>query len=486
MNFCVENLNDTDRFEIVRFSTESEPLFEKLVEAKKENRDKALNFIKDLRPIGGTAIADALDKALAMKPGDASRPFVVVFLTDGRPTIGETDEDRLVAKVARDNASTTRIFSFGIGTDINTHLLDKITERTKAASQFVLPEEDLEVKVSNFFTKIKEPLLTNIKLEVPAGVKVTKLYPNPLPDLFRGEQLVLAGRYSGDGEGDVVMEGTLNGVPKRMTQKVKFSANETGNEFIAQLWALRRVGWLLDEIRLRGESKELRDEVVDLARRYAIVTPYTSYLIVEDEARRGVPLSMRSLQLLDQDREAQNFYRKGWNDLSEAKDGYNGTLAGRANAALKNAQAPALALDRARTENFGGVIAGNAPASETAAGGIIAGKPSSADGNYARGYNFEAAKREKLLGTAAEVQRRVNAVDQATCWVNGKAFSQNGNLWCDTSVQAVKTDAPRTRVQFASKEYFELLTKKPESAQWLALGNNVTFTLADTVYEIYE
>ncbi len=486
MNFCVENLNDTDRFEIVRFSTESEPLFEKLVDANKGNRDKALNFIKDLRPIGGTAIADALDKALSMKPVDASRPFVVVFLTDGRPTIGETDEDRLVAKVARDNASTTRIFCFGIGTDINTHLLDKITERTKAASQFVLPEEDLEVKVSNFFTKIKEPLLTNIKLEFPAGVKVTKLYPNPLPDLFRGEQLVLAGRYSGDGEGDVALEGTLNGVPKRMTQKVKFSANETGNEFIAQLWALRRVGWLLDEIRLRGESKELRDEVVDLARRYAIVTPYTSYLIVEDEARRGVPVTSRSFQLLDQDREAQNFYRKSWGDLSEAKDGYNGALAGRANSALKNAQAPALALDRARTENLGGVIAGNAPATEAAAGGIIAGKPSLADGNYSGGYNFEAAKREKLLGTAAEVQRRVNAVDQATCWVNGKAFSQNGNLWCDTSVQAVKGDTKRTRVQFASKEYFDLLTAKPESAQWLALGNNVTFTLADQVYEIYE
>ena len=486
MNFCVENLNDADRFEIVRFSTESEPLFEKLVDATKPNRDKALDFIKDLRPIGGTAIADALEKALSMKPANATRPFMVVFLTDGKPTIGETDEDRIVARVARDQASTTRIFSFGIGTDINTHLLDKITERTKAASQFVLPEEDLEVKVSNFFTKIKEPLLTNLKLEFPAGVKVTKLYPSPLPDLFRGEQLVLCGRYSGDGEGDVVLEGTLNGVPKRMNQKVKFSANESGNGYIAQLWALRRVGWLLDEIRLRGESQELRDEVVDLARRYAIVTPYTSYLIVEDEARRGVPVASRSFQLLDRDRGAQDYLRKSWGDMREAKDGYNGALAGRANAALKNAQAPAAALDRAKTENYGGVIAGNTAQSDMSAGGAIAGKPTTAAGDYSGGYNFDAAKKTPLLGTAAEVQRRVNSVEQQTRLVNGKSFAQNGANWSDTAVQSVKQDAKRNRVQFASPEYFELLTKKPESAPWLALGNSVTFALGDEVYEIYE
>ena len=223
MTFCIENLNDSDRFEIVRFSTEAEPVFEKLTEATRANREKALDAVKGFKPIGGTAIADALESAQKLRPGDASRPFLIVFLTDGKPTIGETDEDRIVARVARDQSATTRIFSFGIGTDINTMLLDKITERTKAASQFVLPEEDLEVKVSNFFTKIKEPLLTNLKLEFPSGVRVSKLYPTPLPDLFRGDQLVLAGRYSGDGEGDVTLDGTLNGTPKRMSQRMRSS-----------------------------------------------------------------------------------------------------------------------------------------------------------------------------------------------------------------------------------------------------------------------
>jgi Ca-activated chloride channel family protein len=474
LSFCVENLNDTDRFEIVRFSTESEPLFEKLVDASRGNRDKALDFIKGLKPIGGTAIADALENAQKLRPENNARPFVIVFLTDGKPTIGETDEERIVAKVAREQGAATRIFCFGIGTDINTHLLDKIAERTKAVSQFVLPEEDLEVKVSNFFMKIKEPLLTNLKLEFPGSVRVTKLYPNPLPDLFRGDQLVLAGRYSGDGDGDIILDGTLNGVPKRMTHRVKFTGKESSNEFIAQLWALRRVGWLLDEVRLRGESKELRDEVVDLARRYAIVTPYTSYLIVEDEARRGVPVAQRSLQMLDRDQEAQTFYRKSWGDMREKKDGYDGALAGRGNQSLKAAEAPGVALGKARSESLGGVIAGNAaPADASAASSIIAG-----------GYSGKPAP--TLRGTAGEVQSKLAAVEQQTRWVNGKAFAQNGANWSDTTVQAVKADAKRNRVQFASKEYFDLLTDKPESAQWLALGNSVTFALNDEVYEIYE
>jgi len=477
MAFCVENLNDTDRFELVRFSTEAEPFFEKLTEATKANRDKAQDFIKSLKPIGGTAIADALERSLKLKPTGNSRPFVIVFLTDGKPTIGETDEERIVARVAPDQASTTRIFCFGIGTDINTHLLDKIAERTRAASQFVLPEEDLEVKVSNFFTKIKEPLLTNLKLDFPAGVKVTKLYPNPLPDLFRGEQLVLAGRYSGDGEGDLVLDGTLNGQPKRMAQRVKFSGREPDNGFIAQLWALRRVGWLLDEVRLRGENKELRDEIVDLARRYAIVTPYTSYLIVEDEARRGVPVAARSFQMLDKNAEAQSFYRKSWGDLSGKKDGYDGALAGRQNQSLKEAAAPGVALEKARTEGLGGVIAGNAaPSDASAVGAGASGGPGSYAGKSAA----------RLRGTAGDVQTKLADIEQQTRWVNGKAFTQNGANWSDTDVQSVKQDAKRNRVQFASKEYFDLLTNKPEAAQWLALGRNVQFTIGAELYDVYE
>src|ERR1039458_5089214 len=181
LQFCVRNLNDGDRFEIIRFSTEVEPLFERLVKATEQNRAKADEFIKALKPIGGTAIDDALQKALALRPGGSDRPFVVIFLTDGRPTIGTTDEEQIIADVKRASQGHTRVFCFGIGTDVNTHLLDRITEDTRAVSQYVLPEEDLEVKVSSFFSKIKEPVLTNPTLKFTGGIRTTKLSPSPLP-----------------------------------------------------------------------------------------------------------------------------------------------------------------------------------------------------------------------------------------------------------------------------------------------------------------
>jgi Ca-activated chloride channel family protein len=476
MTFCIENLNDADRFEIVRFSTEAEPVFEKLTEATRANRDKALDAVKGFKPIGGTAIADALESAQKLRPGDASRPFLIVFLTDGKPTIGETDEDRIVARVARDQSATTRIFSFGIGTDINTMLLDKITERTKAASQFVLPEEDLEVKVSNFFTKIKEPLLTNLKLDFPSGIRVSKLYPTPLPDLFRGDQLVLAGRYSGEGEGDVTLDGTLNGTPKRMSQRMTFKG-DSSHEFIAQLWALRRVGFLLDEIRLRGENKEIRDEVVDLARRFAIVTPYTSYLIVEDEARRGIPLAAQSFGRLSQDDRLRRQLGQSWSDYAADKDGYVGTLNARSNSYFKQAERPAETQLQALSEAK--VAAAAKAAAPVTAPGAMAGRGGSVTLNSG-GIAVTGT------GQIADNVKQLDAVEQQARWVNGKAFTQNGATWNDTAVQKAKSDARRNRVQFGSKEYFDLLTQEPESAQWLALGNNVTFALRDQIYEVYE
>ena len=205
----------------------------------------------------------------------------------------------------------TRVFCFGIGTDVNTHLLDRITEDTRAVSQYVLPEEDLEVKVSNFFSKIKEPVLTNPTLKFTGGIRATRLYPSPLPDLFKGEQLVLVGRYSGKGDAAVMVEGAVNGAARKFAYEVNFPDDASENEFIPRLWATRRVGYLLDEIRLHGENAELRDEVTELARKYSIVTPYTAYLILEDETHRNVPARMRSLQGFGGDRDAQHSSGEG-------------------------------------------------------------------------------------------------------------------------------------------------------------------------------
>jgi len=464
LQFCVENLNSSDRFEIVRFSTEVEPLFDKLVDANQRNRDRAEEFIKDLKPIGGTAIDDALAKALELKPA-GDRPFVIIFLTDGKPTIGTTAEKQIVDRVKRANEGSTRIFCFGIGTDLNTHLLDKITEETRATSQYVLPEEDLEVKVSNFFSKIKEPVLANPMLRFNGDVRITKLYPSPLPDVFRGDQLVLVGRHTGKGDAAVILEGTVNGARRKFTYEVTFPRDSSDYEFIPRLWATRRVGHLLDEIRLRGENSELRDEVTDLARKYGIVTPYTAYLIVEDEDRRRVPLSMQSLPQIYSDSAVRREAAQNWDAFNTAKDGEKAVAGARYGLALKGATAPASAANESLAEAQRGL------------GGEV----------FARRYGMSGGGSASVqpVTPPQDSKERLAQYSQPGRFINSKNFYQNSTQWVDADVQKAQ-NAKRQRIQFNSTEYFAFAAKDSRALPYLALGQNVQFVLDDTVYEIYD
>lgn len=467
LEFCVENLNDEDRFQLIRFSTEVEPLFDGLVAADKHNRKRAGDYIKELKPIGGTAIDEALHQALVLQSREGEtrykstgRPFVIIFLTDGKPTIGNTDENQIVEHVKHANGDRTRVFCFGIGTDVNTHLLDKITEETRAFSQYVLPEEDLEVKVSNFFSKIKEPVLADPVLRFTGEVRVTKLYPAPLPDVFRGDQLVLVGRFSGRGDSAVVLEGNVDGARREFTYEVSFPRREDAHEFIPRLWATRRVGYLLDEIRLHGENSELKDEVTDLARKYGIVTPYTAYLIVEDEDRRRVPLSLQSLPQLNTDTLARREAADNWRYFNRDKDGERAVAGARYGLALKSAAAPA-----------------------------AAGEAASVEANRALGIGGASSGRVGSLVAPTPVEQsktRLAQYSQQTRYIGGKNFFQNAsNQWVDAAAQKLP-HTRRQRIQFNSAEYFAFAAKEVRALPYLALGQNLQFVLDDTLYEIYE
>jgi len=487
--FCVENLNANDRFEVMRFSTDTESLFGSLSEANKANRGRAEDFIKDLKPLGGTAIDDALKKALALQTAASSsetttptrnpessiqhpvpgtqHPFVVIFLTDGLPTIGSTDENQIVSNVKSASHRSARVFCFGIGHDVNTHLLDKITEETRAVSQYVLPEEDIEIKVSAFFAKIKDPVLTNPNLSFTGGIRTSRLYPSPLPDVFQGEQLVLVGRYSGSGASAAIVEGTVDGARKRFTYDLHFPDNAGAYDFIPRLWATRRVGYLLEEIRLHGENSELKDEVTELARKYSIVTPYTAYLIVEDEKRRDVPMAMQSLPQLQVDAAARSRLGGYSSEVMRQRYGLAPVTQSRSELAFKSANAPAEAVSAGNAEAQRGLTATrpNASAVPATSGGKGSPTPSVA------GNRVEAGKDADFT--------------QQTQFIAGRSFYQNGNQWIDASIQKLK-DAKRVRVQFGSREYFDLIATKPETRSWLALGQNVQFALGTVVYEIYE
>jgi Ca-activated chloride channel family protein len=448
LRFCLKNLNARDRFEIVRFSTEAQALFEKLADVNDANLAKAQEFVQELKPIGGTAIEDALLKALdpAKAQPDRDRPYFVVFLTDGLPTIGNTNADQIVARVSQAlGERSIRIFCFGIGTDVNTHLLSMLADKTRAATQYVLPKEDIELKVSSFYAKISQPVLANLRLKVGSDVRLTKMHPGELPDLFQGEQLAAFGRYTGGGPAAITLDGTVNGQARSFTYEGTFAKQATEHAFIPRLWATRRVGFLLDQIRLHGESRELRDEVTALARKYGIVTPYTAYLIVEDESRRNVPRYGRTLQGIDRDEGARAESERMYRGAQQPSGGSAVGGAGSA-ARLREAKAPAAPAD---ANKFAQRAAGPAASSPGAS----------------------------RMWDALESQQ--------TRFIRGRTFYQNGDQWVDALVQS-RPDARRVQVKFDSDEYYALLVKHPDATQWLSVGRNLQLLLDDVVYEIVE
>ena len=285
MRYCLDNLNPQDRFALIHFATSVNKFKDNVTDASPEQLEQARKWVDQLEATGGTAINDALLAALDFRSADMGRTFTIVFFTDGCPTIRETNTDRILNNVAGKNSANTRIFTFGVGEadGLNATFLDQLAEQTRAVSSFVRPAEDIEVKVSGLFSKISHPVLANLKLTAGNDVRLAEMYPPQLPDLFHGGQLVVMGRYTGKGPAALRLTGSVGAEEKEYVYETTFP-DKTNDEksFVEHVWARRKVGYMLDQIRLNGEKKELVDEVTLLAKKYGIATPYTSYLIVPD------------------------------------------------------------------------------------------------------------------------------------------------------------------------------------------------------------
>lgn len=287
---CLGSLDSKDRFALIAFSTGVNPYSDKLEEASSDQIEKAINWVDKLRAGGGTAIQAALDAALDLRSKDSTRSFNVTFFTDGQPTVGETNPQKIVKAVGEKNTANTRIFTFGVGDDVNAAMLDQLAESTRAVTTYVRPAEDIEAKATALFAKISHPVMTDVKLS-SSTVKLSELYAPQLPDLFHGSQLVVFGRFSGSGHAAIKLSGKLGGEDKEFVYEVDFpTKTDSGREFVESLWARRKVGFLLDQIRVNGEQKELVEEVTRMAKKYGIATPYTSYLVVPDAV---IPVAQR-------------------------------------------------------------------------------------------------------------------------------------------------------------------------------------------------
>jgi Ca-activated chloride channel homolog len=278
LRYVLDHLNPEDRFNIIAFSTGTREYARGLRPASEAA--KAGRWVDGLAAGGGTDINLALLEA--MDVADAERPTIVIFLTDGLATEGVIDTGEILQNVERAAPANVRLFTFGVGDDVDTILLDTLAEQGHGASAYVRPGERIDEAVSGFYAKVQTPVLSNIALDF-GGMQVEDVYPSPLPDLFAGSQLVLAGRYRQGGGGTITLSGQVNGRPLSFDYPDQTFRASGGADFVPRLWATRKIGYLLNQIRLHGEQKEWVDEIVTLSVRYGIVTPYTSYLITEDD-----------------------------------------------------------------------------------------------------------------------------------------------------------------------------------------------------------
>jgi Ca-activated chloride channel family protein len=301
LRYILKNLNQEDRFGLVGFSSAVEEYAGKLRPA--EEAVEAIAWVDQLSARGSTDINLALLNSIAL--ADKERPTYLIFLTDGLPTVGETRREKILDNFAKAAPANVRLFPFGVGYDVDTFLLDTLAQEHHGLSTYIRPGEALDEAISAFYERISTPVLANLELNF-GGLSVYDIYPPVLPDLFSGGQVVVVGRYRIGGTFDVSLSGQTN---NNKMQTFSFAgqhfSEDTRNESavlssLPRLWATRKVGYLLNKIRLEGADQESIDQVVRLSIRYGIVTPYTSYLVTEP-----MPLGLENQQKL-----AEESFRK--------------------------------------------------------------------------------------------------------------------------------------------------------------------------------
>ncbi|MEK6258118.1 MAG: VIT domain-containing protein [Planctomycetota bacterium] len=310
LKFVLNNLREGDLFNIVAYDGNVESFRPELERYNDETRKAAVGYVEGLYPGGGTNIHGALTSALGQLK-DNSRPNYVLFLTDGLPTIGITNEAQIASGAKEANKVRARILSFGVGYDVNSRLLDRISRDGFGLSEYVRPDEDIEAHVSTVYGNISAPVLTDVAvnfeldgLKLEDGPPVNRIYPKGNFDLFEGQQLVVVGRYRKPGAAKVVIKGRVGA----SEQKFDFPANliekshDESYAFVEKLWAMRRIGEIIDQLDLSGQNNELVKELVELSTKHGILTPYTSFLADETmrplanaEGLRRARLSLESL-----------------------------------------------------------------------------------------------------------------------------------------------------------------------------------------------
>lgn len=438
----LNNLRTGDTFNIIAYDDRVDVFKPELQRYNEETRKAALGFVEGLYAGGSTDINAALRAALAQIQ-DIKRPSYIVFLTDGLPTAGETNEMKIAANAKDFNKHHARLFVFGVGYDVNSRLLDKLSSENFGQSEYVRPNEDIEERVGKLYARIESPVMTGVRMQfvfdaikTEEGQPINRMYPRDSFDLFAGEQLVVVGRYRKSGPAKVVIEGRVGDAEQRFDFPAVL-VEKSGDDsfgFIEKLWAVRRVGEILDSLDLKGKNDELVRELVDLATRHGILTPYTSFMADENVNLRDMAsntgVASRRLE-----------------SLAKA-DGAGGFAQRKAKGNYQNAkQAPAAAAEAIQD------------------------------------FDHEAAQ-SGGLSFAADAKRESQSVAQNVRNIGNRTFFQRKGQWVDSQVTAAQ-EANVRRVKQFSDEYFELArTQGRQLSQYLVFDEPVLLNVGNQAYLI--
>jgi len=433
-HYVVDHLNADDRFNLIAFSTGVRLWQTALQPVQQDSLQDAHNWIDRLQASGSTDINRSLLEALAQFTGDQpTRPAYLLFLTDGLPTQGETEISRILANV-RNNRPTEvqmRLFPFGVGYDVNTDLLDTLSRELGGRSSYVQPEERIDEEVSHFYAGISTPVLSEVHLDfgnnTGNNTVVDDLYPYPLPDLFAGEQLVIAGRYRNGGPVDVTLRGKSNSDRIIYRYPAQRFVEAGGEPAVARLWAARKISALLAQVRAQGPAQELIDAIVELSLQYGIVTPYTSAFVPEPSL--GLPGPIEE-------------------ELTGRDDGEN--LAPPP-AAMSRAAMAAKMSDEMQNNSYTAVGQSAVAASEQL-------------DQLANAAVVENVQNVRFINGRTFVERTV--VQSG----GGEEVDKRGlTLWVDT---LYNSDMQLETIAFGSDCYFAL-AQEPQVAEWLALSSDL-------------
>ena len=480
LQFVLNNLRDDDLFNIIAYDDRVETYKPELQRFNSSSREEAERFVANIREGGSTNISEALKSAMGQIK-DESRPNYVIFMTDGLPTAGEVNEMKIAQGTTESNKARARLFVFGVGYDVNARLLDRLSGGNSGTSEYVKPDDDIERHVAAFYGKMTRPALSTISVEL-SGTDLNRTYPRDVPDLFEGGQIVWVGRYRQSGKATLRLKGKVAGESQSLEFPVELAKAGSGSsyDFVEKLWAIRRVGFIIDQIDLNGQNKELTDELIALSTKYGILTPYTSFLADE---RVQLHASAENRQ-----RTTDNLLR-----LNEVAGGY-----GVAQRGAKQGYLNADKADSARASGFGleaeSLRASTPAAAPASPNGQVLAKRSMAGRDFGRtggmagmggggmggmmgGYGG------MMGGPASKTKDRAEGLGRATVRQMGtKTFYRKGDRWVDSAVKPEEDSKAPTVEQF-SDEFFKISRMlTPEMNQYLAFDEAVTVNLDGRTY----